>query len=108
MAQGDLLYAVRGARIQPIVNADFIAEGPRMSGLLAFLGAKKNRDLIAWLGGGIVIVIAGLWAVFVYLYPPKGDGGGSASNCNISTGGIASGNNTVNCGSLPSAPAPKP
>ena len=44
-----------------------------MSGLWAFLGAKKNRDLIAWWGGGIVIVIAGLWTAFVH-FKPTGSG----------------------------------
>jgi len=67
-----------------------------MSGLWAFLGAKKNRDLIAWLGGGIVIVFAGLWAVFVYLYPPKSDGGEGKGGVSASHGGVSVGGSVAN------------
>ncbi len=79
-----------------------------MSGLWSFLGAKENREIIGWLGGGIAIVIVGLWTAFVYLSPPKGDRGGGSGNCSISSGGIASGGNTVNCGASPAAPTAKP
>jgi hypothetical protein len=79
-----------------------------MSGLWSFLSAKGNREIVGWLGGGIVIVIAGLWTAFVYFDPPKADGGGSAGNCNITSGGIGSGGNKVSCEFLPSAPAAKP
>lgn len=79
-----------------------------MSEVWSFLGAKKNREILGWLGGGIVIVIAGLWAAFVYFNSPKVDGGGNAGNCNITSGGIGSGGNNLNCNFLPSARAAKP
>ena len=89
-----------------------------MSGLWAFLGSKKNREIIGWLGGGIVVVIAGLWAAFVYFFPLKKDGDGpgpqvkidssvKAGDCSIASSGTATGN-TVNCGSSPTTPSPKP
>jgi hypothetical protein len=79
-----------------------------MSGLWSFLSAKSNREIIGWLGGGIVIVIAGLWTAFVYFNSPKGNTSGVGGNCNIASGGIGSGGNKVNCEFLPTAPAAKP
>jgi TIR domain len=103
--EGEVEAEAGGRRSQ---GENVIAARPRMSGLGSFFGSKTNRALIVWLGGGIVIVIAGLWTAFVYFNPPKGDGGGSSGNCGISSGGIASGNNTVNCGTSPAAPTAKP
>lgn len=31
-----------------------------------FLGDENNRSLIAWIGGGVVVVIGGVWAVFTF------------------------------------------
>jgi len=42
-----------------------------MTTLWAILRKKSNREIISWLGGGAVIVIGGLWALFVYIFPPK-------------------------------------
>jgi hypothetical protein len=68
---------------------------------------KHNRETLGWLGGGLVAVIAGLWAAFVYFFPPKNDGAskveascGSAAaqgtfiGSSITTGGASS---TANC-----------
>jgi len=67
-----------------------------MSGLWAFLGVKKNRDLIAWWGGGVVIVIAGLWTAFVYFHPPKSDGGEGKGGVSASQGGVSVGGSVTN------------
>jgi hypothetical protein len=93
-------------------------EDRRMGSLWSFLAKSKNQKTLSWLGGGAVIVIAGLWAAFVYFFPPKTDGEGprpqvkidasvKAGDCAIANGGTASGN-TVNCGPSPVAPSPKP
>ena len=50
---------------------------------------KRNRETLEWLGGGLAIVIAGLWAAFVYFFPPKNDGGGGASKVEASCGSVA-------------------
>jgi len=50
---------------------------------------KRNRETLGWLGGGLAIVIAGLWAAFVYFFPPKNDGGGGASKVEASCGSVA-------------------
>jgi hypothetical protein len=77
-----------------------------MASLWSFLSTSKNQKTLSWIGGGLVVVIAGLWAAFVYFNSPKSDAAGG--NCNITSGGIASGGNKVNCNFLPSAPPTKP
>ena len=39
-------------------------------GLWGFLRDKRNQQVLGWLGGGLVVVATGLWAAFVYLFPP--------------------------------------
>jgi hypothetical protein len=39
-------------------------------GLWEFLRDKNNQQVLGWLGGGLVVVATGLWAAFVYLFPP--------------------------------------
>ena len=36
-----------------------------------FLSKDKNRAVLGWVGGGVVIVIGALWAAFVYFMPPS-------------------------------------
>ncbi len=67
-----------------------------MSGIWSFLGSKKNREIIGWLGGGIVIVIAGLWTAFVYFHPPKIEGGEGKAGVSASHGGVSVGGNVTN------------
>jgi hypothetical protein len=50
---------------------------------------KRNREILGWIGGGLVVVIAGLWAVFVYVFPPKSDNGGEAGKVEASCGSVA-------------------
>ena len=50
---------------------------------------KRNRETLGWLGGGLAVVIAGLWAAFVYFFPSKNDGGGGASKVEASCGSVA-------------------
>jgi hypothetical protein len=40
-----------------------------MNSLWRFLRDKRNQQVLGWLGGGLVVVATGLWAVFVYLFP---------------------------------------
>jgi hypothetical protein len=35
-----------------------------------WLKDPENRNVLAWLGSGLVVLAGGLWAVFTYLYPP--------------------------------------
>jgi hypothetical protein len=67
-----------------------------MSGIGSFFRSKKNRELIAWWGGGVLIVISGLWTAFVYFFPPKSDTGDRKGDVSASSGGIAIGGNVSN------------
>jgi hypothetical protein len=43
-------------------------KGP--DGLWGFLRDKGNQQVLGWLGGGLVVLATGLWAAFVYFFPP--------------------------------------
>jgi hypothetical protein len=47
-----------------------------MGSLWSFLAKPKNQKTLSWLGGGAVVVIAGLWAAYVYVFPPRRMGRG--------------------------------
>ena len=70
--------------------------GARMSGIWSFLGSKKNRDILAWLSGGLVAVVVGLWTAYVYFHPPKVGGGESKGGVTASHGGVSVGGNVTN------------
>jgi hypothetical protein len=68
-----------------------------MSDLWSFLSQPDNQATLSWLGGGLVILCGGLWAVLkFYLGQRRGgagsSGGGSeASPVSASRGGTAAG-----------------
>jgi hypothetical protein len=81
----------------------------------SFLRLKTNREILAWIGGGLVVVITGLWTAFVYFSDtPKVTAstpsvqascgsvgvGGNVSGATITAGG------TGNCSEQ--KPEPKP
>jgi TIR domain len=85
--------------------------GKAVNPLWAFLGQRKNREILAWIGGGVVVVAAGLWAIFVYVFPPNKDA--SAMNAQANCGGVAIGGNvsgsTITAGSTTNSEcSPKP
>jgi hypothetical protein len=60
-----------------------------MTTLWAIVRKKSNREIISWLSGGAVIVVAGLWAAFVYFFPPKKDNGGGSIKVEANCGSAA-------------------
>jgi len=42
-----------------------------MNSFWRFLRDKRNQQVLGWLGGGLVVVATGLWAAFVYFFPPQ-------------------------------------
>jgi hypothetical protein len=64
-----------------------------MSGIWSFLGSKRNRDILAWLGGGFVAVVVALWTAYIYLHPPKVDGGEGKGAVTAGHGGVSVGGN---------------
>jgi hypothetical protein len=41
-----------------------------MNSFWQFLRDKRNQQVLGWLGGGLVVVVTGLWVVIVHLFPP--------------------------------------
>jgi len=69
-----------------------LGAGSVMSSLWEFVRQKRNREVLGWLGGGLVVAATGLWAVFVYLFPPqKPSEPRSSSNVQADRGGVAVG-----------------
>jgi len=60
-----------------------------MGSFWAFLSVPKNQKTLSWLGGGLVVVIAGVWAAFVYFVPAKDDHGGGSNKVEASCGSAA-------------------
>jgi hypothetical protein len=91
-----------------------------VGGLWSFLSAPKNQKTLSWAGGGLVLVAAGSWAVFTYLWPhdaPSADGpkivcaqsGGVAAGRDASGNTITTNGNTqVATGGAPCVEAGKP
>ena len=51
-----------------------------------------NRALLGWIGGGIVVVAAGIWGVVTYVWPPHHPGDNNcAENASIASSGNVSG-----------------
>jgi hypothetical protein len=65
--------------------------------LRKFIGVKKNRDLVSWLGGGVVVAAGGIWAVVTFFvsHDDKKPGPSTSTVITQSGPGIASGRDTV-------------
>jgi hypothetical protein len=50
---------------------------------------KRNRETLGWLGGGLAVLIAGLWAAFVHFFPLTNDGGSGTSKVEATCGSVA-------------------
>lgn len=67
-----------------------------------FLQNKANRDILGWLGGGLAVLAAGVWAVITYTLPEKQaepNGPGPSVSCGVGAGGnLTAGDITIsNC-----------
>lgn len=81
-----------------------------MAKLWSFLRDKGNREVLAWIGGGIVVVASGAWAVFIFFWTPSSSpppGSGPQTNVEASDGGVAIGGDvsgsTIETGAPPAA-----
>ena len=62
------------------------------SRVLAFLRDEGNRALLGWIGGGLVVLASGLWAVFVYFHPaPEAKPGPPQKQIEADCGSVAIG-----------------
>ncbi len=62
-----------------------------LSVLWRWLSESKNQKTLAWLGGGVIIVMGGLWQVYVHFSDSPTEDKPYISNVSASNGGIASG-----------------
>jgi hypothetical protein len=84
-----------------------------MGGVWSFLAKPNNQKTLATLGSGAVVVIAGLWTAFVYLFPAKHDDASPHPVCaqqSVAIGGAVSGSTITNTatGSSNSGPCVAP
>jgi hypothetical protein len=82
-----------------------------MRQLWSFVRLKRNREVLAWIGGGLTAVIIGLWTAFVYFSDtPKTSA--SSPGVQASCGSVASGGgmfgNTITTSNTGSCPEQKP
>jgi hypothetical protein len=55
---------------------------------------NERSNLLAWIGGGLVVLAAGLWTMFVYFFPPSERAAASKpASVEASCGGVAIGGN---------------
>ena len=57
----------------------------------AFLQDPANRAVLAWIGGGIVVVIGGLWAAFQFFFSKEKPKTELKPTVSASNGGVAAG-----------------
>jgi hypothetical protein len=69
--------------------------GQRGSAMLAdfwsFLLDENNRTVLAWVGGGIVVVVGAIWAVLKFFVSERAKEGPSAPTVKADQGGVAAG-----------------
>ena len=80
-----------------------------MNRFWTFLQQEQNRQVLGWLGGGLVVAATGAWAAFIYFVPapkppePRPAAESRPANVEASCGGIAIGGNvsgtTITAGS---------
>jgi hypothetical protein len=78
-----------------------------MGTVWTFLRKPSNQRLLAWLGGGVVVVVSGIWAVVIYVWPPHEGPTAVCADQGIAIGGKVSGskiNNTVSGGTATVGP----
>jgi len=62
-----------------------------MGSLWSFLSASKNQKTLSWIGGGLVVVAGGAWAIFTYLWPHEAPSPEGPKIVCAQPGGIAAG-----------------
>ena len=62
-----------------------------MNRIWEFICQKRNRVVLGWLGGGLVVAVTGLWAAFVYFFPLQKSAEPKAADVQANCGGVAVG-----------------
>lgn len=66
-----------------------------MHSLWSFLAKPKNRQILAWVGGGLVTLGAGAFAVVTYVWPAS-DAKSICAQQGVALGGSVSGSTITN------------
>jgi TIR domain len=72
-----------------------LATGSVMNRLWDFICQERNRVMLGWLGGGLVVTATGIWAAFVYFFPPQKPAEPRPANVQANCGGVAVGGNVT-------------
>jgi hypothetical protein len=56
-----------------------------LSAIWDFLNDPNNRTVLGWLGGGLVVVLGGIWAVVKFIFKKK------TPSVSATQGGVAAG-----------------
>jgi hypothetical protein len=67
-----------------------------MASLRSLIPKASNRQILSWVGGGIVAVAAGGWAVFTYVWPAHEPASIACAQQGIAVGGSVSGSTVTN------------
>ena len=67
-----------------------------MGSLWSFIGKPKNRQILGWIGGGIVAVAVGAWAVVTYVWPAHEPSKTVCAQEGVVVGGNVSGSTVSN------------
>jgi hypothetical protein len=51
-------------------HAAWVRRGTPVGKLWRFLRQEKNRVVLGWFGGGLVVIAGGVWAAVTFFYPP--------------------------------------
>jgi len=79
-----------------------------MSRFMDWLRDERNRAILSWIGGGIVVVAGGLWTATTFLVDHKAETKAPAPTTSVTVGtGIASGHDTTIHGPVTIGPTAK-
>ena len=67
-----------------------------LSDLWDFLVDPTNRTVLGWIGGGIVVVVGGIWAVVKFLFTRKREENTPAPRVSATHGGVGAGRDIRN------------
>jgi hypothetical protein len=61
----------------------------------SFLRNHTNREILSWLGGGIVVVVTGIWFAIIHFFPTQKPAERENPHVQASCGGVAIGGNVT-------------
>jgi hypothetical protein len=62
-----------------------------LANIWSFLQDENTRAILAWIGGGVVVLLGGLWTVFKFIFSKRKGERAPAPSVTASHGGVAAG-----------------